>query len=150
MQSPYPPNISTACLFWRKTKPIESSADEKVCHNDTFSFADMVENSAIDGSYLLADALLDLDQGDYIPCRVLYRASAFSLYTVQIFDLFSIDDDSEKNVERPLLFVKHFPHQFIKFVRRPYTSDQHIPWAFRHPIVFSDDIFPSQWKDLER
>ena len=38
------------------------------------------------------------------------------------------------------------PRERIRFVDAPYHSDQHLSWAFRHPIMIPDDIFPLSWR----
>jgi len=45
-------------------------------------------------------------------------------------------------------FVENFPHDFITFVDRPYTSVSHSTDSFRHPIMIPSDIFPESWRDL--
>ena len=42
-------------------------------------------------------------------------------------------------------FEYNVPQEAIAFVDRPYQSDQHLRNAFRHPMVFPDEITPSQW-----
>jgi hypothetical protein len=39
------------------------------------------------------------------------------------------------------------PHNAIRFVDKPFQSDQHIATAFRHPIVFPDDLTPLSWRN---
>ena len=45
--------------------------------------------------------------------------------------------------------VTHVPREAIRFSDKLYTTDQHLEYAFRHPIGMPDDIFPLQWKNLE-
>jgi hypothetical protein len=39
------------------------------------------------------------------------------------------------------------PRHAIRFVDKPYTSDQHLKGAFRHPIAFPDKLIPDQWSE---
>lgn len=41
------------------------------------------------------------------------------------------------------------PQRAIRYVDRPYTSDNHMTRAFRHSIQIPDDIFPQKWRDLK-
>lgn len=44
--------------------------------------------------------------------------------------------------------VEGVPHFAIALTDRPYTSDIHMPGAFRHYIEIDDHRFPQQWRDL--
>lgn len=39
------------------------------------------------------------------------------------------------------------PRDLIIMVDVPYTTDMHLPNAFRHYIAIPDDMFPEAWKD---
>ena len=41
-----------------------------------------------------------------------------------------------------------FPREAFKFVDLPYTSDQFLPNAFRHPMMIPDEIFPEYWMNI--
>jgi hypothetical protein len=41
------------------------------------------------------------------------------------------------------------PRHTIAFSDRPYTTDMHLPNAFRHPMMIPDDIFPEAWRNAK-
>ena len=45
--------------------------------------------------------------------------------------------------------VTQVPRHAIRFTDKIYTTDPHLPTAFRHEIHLPDDVFPEQWKDLK-
>lgn len=65
-------------------------------------------------------------------------------YQTIVYEKGSIDDGREPKVIRKL---KNVPRSGIKFVDRPYHSNQHLPSAFRHYIPIPDDIFPLHWRN---
>ena len=89
---------------------------------------------------------------DYIwwwPCDVVGVASNSSgdgrpTYETIVYEKGSIDDGREPRVIRKL---KNVPRTGIKFVDRPYHSNQHLPSAFRHYIPIPDEIFPLHWRN---
>ena len=40
------------------------------------------------------------------------------------------------------------PREAFKFVDNPYTSDQFLPNAFRHPMLIPDEMFPEYWMNI--
>ena len=44
--------------------------------------------------------------------------------------------------------TRRISRDLISFAMKPYSSDQHLPGAFRHHIGVHDDLWPEQWKDL--
>jgi hypothetical protein len=42
--------------------------------------------------------------------------------------------------------VSGISRDFFAFSDRPYTTDMHLPWAFRHKMMIPDDMFPQIWK----
>jgi len=49
--------------------------------------------------------------------------------------------------EQPPIFLTNYPRSSIKFFNKPYSSDLHQSFAFRHYIEISDDIFPEHWRN---
>jgi SET domain len=41
------------------------------------------------------------------------------------------------------------PRKAIMFVDSPYTTDIHLPSAFRHPIDIPDEMLPEAWRNME-
>jgi hypothetical protein len=44
---------------------------------------------------------------------------------------------------------RHVPRRAIRFVNKPYQSDQHLATAFRHPIELPDELIPPKWKSSD-
>jgi hypothetical protein len=112
---------------------------------------------------------------DYgLPCRIIDRwiepnivtsSVHMDLYTVQIeyVPIHTVAEQhcSDKNQNDPTtasietrstaIWVTRtdVPRSAIRFFDMPYTTDLHQPYAFRHFIEINDDIFPSQWKNLQ-
>ena len=53
------------------------------------------------------------------------------------------NDDESTSVEK-----FHVPREAILFFDLPYTTDIHLPNAYRHEIGIPDEIFPKAWRDL--
>ena len=83
------------------------------------------------------------------PCTILrYRLDEKTgdyLYTVRLVGL---DEDGETETSSAL--VDDVPRLAIHFVDKPFTSDQHLPNAFRHDIRIPDNIFPVAWRNVLR
>ena len=80
-------------------------------------------------------------ENDFIwswPCEIISSNSDNSIFTVKV-----LQRTTENPNERPVIrLLKNFPRNSIKFVDKPYHSDQHLSNAFRHYIPIPDDIFP--------
>lgn len=76
------------------------------------------------------------------PCSVLQRDDASMLYAVKIRNRPGISNPVPK-----MHIVKGVPRPAIRFTDKIYTTDQHLPDAFRKFISIPDDIFPEQWRD---
>jgi len=77
-----------------------------------------------------------------MPCKVLKRYETESAGTE---DKFQYEISIKGNFD---IFFYDVPREAIQFVYKEYTSNQHIPTAFRHEIEIPDEIFPDKWKDL--
>jgi hypothetical protein len=88
------------------------------------------------------------------PCTILKREqqpqTKSSRYTVQMWNragnMTPFDERIPKEEETRHI-VEQVPRAAIRFVDKPYTTDQHLPNAFRHWIglVSSSDLFPDAW-----
>jgi len=75
----------------------------------------------------------------YLPCDIYFHGDDDRL-TVGIY---AVSNDV------PLIFTD-YPSESVRFVSKKYTSDEHLPNSFRHPIGLSDKaMFPEQWKNLK-
>jgi len=61
-------------------------------------------------------------------------------------------DDSKYTVSIPFynVILENYPAESIVFRMNQYTSDQHLPNAFRHFIGINNSIFPKQWRNLPK
>ena len=112
---------------------------------------------------------------DYgLPCRILDRwidrtivtsSLHMDLYTVQIeyvpahtvteqhyeFQWSGTANDTTSRRTSTAIWVTRtdVPRSAIRFFDRPYTTDLHQPYTFRHYIQMKDELFPPQWKNLQ-
>ena len=86
----------------------------------------------------------DDTQGEYTPCHIQSREmiQEEDYYTVEIL----LDElEQEKSISH---IVHRVPRHRIDLRDVAYTSDIHLPHAFRHSIGVPDDVFPDAWKNL--
>ena len=82
-------------------------------------------------------------------CHILSRTynskTETFMYEVNLWPNHKDDQDSPN---KSGTYVDYdVPHNAIRFVDKPFRSDQHIPTAFRHPIGFPDDLTPPFWRN---
>jgi hypothetical protein len=68
-------------------------------------------------------------------------------YTVQVLNFDQMHDD-QKVGHSEALIVEDVPRVAIAFSDFMYTSDMHLPNAFRHEMRMDDGLFPRRWRDL--
>ncbi|KAG7345061.1 SET methyltransferase domain containing protein [Nitzschia inconspicua] len=96
-----------------------------------------------EGNY--ADPYDFIDKAGWIPekkgfpCDIVKRDSATETYEVSI--------NYTENDESYVKFHKDVPRKAISFVDHPYTTDMHLPNAFRHPIGIPDEMLPDAWRN---
>lgn len=78
------------------------------------------------------------------PCRII-RKDASGGFTAEMFNLGNDDAIPEQFMPH---VVTDIPRSVIEVRDKPYHSDQHLEFAFRHEIGIPDEIFPKQWMDL--
>ena len=74
-----------------------------------------------------------------VDCEVLARTKTEQgpyVYNVSLWNDWEAD-----------YFEYDVPQEAISFMDQPYQSDQHLKNAFRHPMVFPDELTPSQWRE---
>lgn len=84
----------------------------------------------------------------YVHCHVLEREKGDHgayMYTVALTFDHNAEFDPSIKMEDRYIDVK-VPRRAIRFADKPYTSDEYLPSAFRHPIVLPNELFPQQWK----
>jgi len=134
---PYPENLQTACFY-----SYERYKNDKNNPDKNFAAGKIGEGvTAIRWKYsrgLLEFVFLR-------PCHIVARDDAKMLYMAVMRNAPYTKDEEMIPKEIGNHFVSHIPRQAIRFVDKPYTTDQHLPNAFRHFIGIPDDIFPPSW-----
>lgn len=95
---------------------------------------------------------LFFDEGQqnwWYPCDVLFVDYQQDTYTTRIYNKeVYIDQNGMLNTGgRVIREVLNTPRESIRFVDKPYMSDQHLDSAFRHEIDLPDDMFPLHWRN---
>jgi hypothetical protein len=84
------------------------------------------------------------------PCRIVKKLMG-DTYLVELL----VWDESEESSKFTIGYEKRgrllwgLPRDAFYFEDMPYTRDVHQDWAFRHPMMFPDEIFPDIWKNYE-
>jgi len=136
---PYAENVQVTCLY---SRPLDKEPKSTLPSNwKELSDAEIIQLHSKPGEYHDKSddkcTTKSMTYWTYEPCKIYFNNNNF-LFTVGIFP----DENSP-----PLVFTE-YPGSSIKFSSKIYSSDQHLPNAFRHPIGFPDDLFPTQWKNL--
>ena len=58
-----------------------------------------------------------------------------------------IEFDYDSDAHEPI-FLRDYPREGIVFVSETYTSDQHLPNAFRRYIGLRDNMVPDEWQNI--
>mmetsp|Transcript_4592 Transcript_4592/g.6515 ORF Transcript_4592/g.6515 Transcript_4592/m.6515 type:complete len:636 (+) Transcript_4592:185-2092(+) len=120
-ENPYPENVQFVCFY--------NGDEEEEDEEEEDSDAEYEESGK---EYISDDILVE---NTVFPCDLETLDKASGSATVYI--------PSKR------LTLKDYPTVSILFRQRQYTSDQHLPKAFRHPIGIDDSLFPDQWKNLD-
>jgi hypothetical protein len=84
------------------------------------------------------------DWSNLRPCSIMQRhesAGGSHAYTVRI------RNRAPASVVPKMHVVSKVPRQAIRFYNQPYTTDTHLPYAFRHWIGLDEGVFPEAWLD---
>lgn len=137
-RDPYPHTVVTSC-YYEYVQDASYEVDESGTYADPQQQTVWVKNFVG----------LDVSVPDYLfvrPCRILERTSD-NLYTVQILNY----DHQHRDQIIPdtyMLIVRNMPRDAITFTDFAYTTDQHLPQAFRHEMMLPDFLFPDAWRNL--
>jgi hypothetical protein len=129
--NPYPDNLETRChpqTLWYFDATTQSHQSPK-----------LIETKVGWAAAELGDA-----------CQVLERHNTTAIpsnagghgvvYTVEVLD----------EVEGgPSFLARNVTRDFIIFGDVPYSTDIHLPWAFRHAMIIPDEMVPENWKNLK-
>jgi len=136
LKAPYPKNIYTACAYFHGQTEIQLPGNWRELSDE-----DILQNYSVTyQKFSLATGGLQEDK----TCQILFReenendVNDPSMYTV----LFLPYEHGDQ------LIVSGYPERYIKFNMKLYSSDQHLPKAFRSPIGIPDEIFPIEWKNI--
>mmetsp|Transcript_37958 Transcript_37958/g.92400 ORF Transcript_37958/g.92400 Transcript_37958/m.92400 type:complete len:765 (-) Transcript_37958:102-2396(-) len=103
------------------------------------------------GRNILTEADLEWELGDHgTPCEIKSRSvdqkTGAELYSATIRYIYH-HKNGDKEVTKD---IENVPRSAIKFIDRQYSTDLHLPQAFRHFVGIPDDIMPDQWKNRPR
>jgi len=109
----------------------------------------------------------DWEDDPLYPCKIIARAETDGsegdggsqiteaiAYAVQILDASELEATPGYKVEHDLIpageehVITDVPRSAILVRDKLYSKDEFLPGAFRHPMVFPDDIFPESWRNL--
>jgi len=143
---PYPENIVTAC-FYRYSDAVNSSQPVQKKNSDGKKVVTTIKWKATRGIFNF----------DYLrPCTIISRVDNIilkqdsepqSLYTVLIKNRKSLPEN-EKVPKGAKHIVTHIPRYALRFVDKPYTTDQTLEGSFRNPIGMPEGMFPKMWLNL--
>ena len=126
-EEPYPDNVQVTC-FYHYGQHMEEAAGESPVQWRLTPFTGRVSSQR--------------------PCRLLRKEMdphGDTSYTAEIYNSAQGGDDNiPEGVQH---IVTGIPREAIALTNKLYSSDQHLPNAFRHEIGIPDDIFPRQWMD---
>jgi hypothetical protein len=125
---PYPEDVLLACFLETVDRPDGTVMTHQQYGWDITNFAAHATEAAYDGTALCKVTVLDRK---HVP-------EFFYNYTV-----WAHTGESDKDIEE----VMNVPHSACTFVDLPYTSDIHLPRAFRHYIGLPNSIFPKSWQN---
>lgn len=129
---PYPDNIFTSCFYKYNATEDKRTSSER--------------NSVTTVPWQMSRGLFELS--NLRPCLVLERqhdTKKGTTFTVQIKNRFGLSPEQRVSGAH---IVTEVPRRAIRFSDKIYTTDQHLPGAFRHPIGIPYDVFPEEWMDL--
>ena len=135
----YPDNLQTACFY-----KYQDNAIQKKKHSQYDS----------DGVTMIKwRPSVGIQELQFLrPCTILKRDEdkerGASRYTVQMLNRPGNMTPVEERIPKEEVkrhIVEQVPRPAIRFVDKPYTTDQHLPNAFRHYIGLPEGMFPDAW-----
>jgi SET domain len=123
---PYPANVQTSCFYEYQ--------------NGTKSTTDDIKQTVTTVQWNWTRRVFEWT--NLRPCSILHRSADDAYYTVQIKNRHGSPSIPNRHL------VSKVPRPAIRFTDRIYTTDQHLPYAFRHWIGLANEILPNAWKDL--
>jgi hypothetical protein len=90
-------------------------------------------------------SLVDWEENEIVPCRILQRNDGDSTYITEIFERKELLTQS-KDVLVAIVF--NLPRNAFHFLDEKYQRDHHQRWSFRHDMRIPDEIFSHAWKTV--
>ena len=144
-EHPYPDNIFTSCFYiYNHTKHGSTTTATKDDPNHVVTVPWEHERGIFELRHLR-------------PCMVLRRENSAlthqrkkegTRFVVQIRNRPNLPPDAVIPPGR-VHIVTRVPRHAIRFSDKIYTTDPHLPTAFRHEIHLPDNVFPKAWRDME-
>jgi hypothetical protein len=135
VKEPYPENLQTAC-FVSLHRFFEELQDEGLEHG-----------TAMDWSRK--------DEANHMsclrPCSITHRIDIDGTvsYRAIVYPMERFEEPEECGGEylpSEGLTVEEIASEAVTLIDKPYSSDIHQPWAFRHSIVVPENFLPSSWR----
>ena len=101
------------------------------------------------GWYLARHGLFTENENEKNPMCTIVKQLEDDSYLVRIIEWYDNDDDRMwEYYSDNSLTAWGIPRDAFFFEDLPYTRDIHQEWAFRHPMMIPDEIFPEAWKNI--
>lgn len=160
------PHLFSACAYWPTEFDDDEVWQEKDMALENMSNEELLEKLSDDGSIYKENYLTHPD-GAYWPCHLLLkedhsvddgedggdkasREDHPVTYTVRILQREHSEHGEMPWAENEMpRYLTNYPKESIRIFPKPYSSDQHLPNAFRYYIPIPDDTLPDQWKNLK-
>ena len=131
-QTPYPEGVITGCYIESVDDLPDGSIKYNAMNQQVVKFVGPATWENFMGQNLNICDLID---------RYEYVDGGMTKYNYTVH--------THKNMDVPptIIEVRHVPHSAITLIDRPYTSDIHIPRAFRRWMNIEDQRFPQSWRN---
>jgi len=145
LEHPYAPNLQISCFY--QYSVYHDKRNEGILSSSSSS-----KNTKASGEVTTVKWQMDRRTFEFKnlrPCSVMHREKLPNrqfYYTVMIKNRPGLPEN-EVIPKEEMHVVNGVPRGAIRFTDKLYTTDQHLPNAFRHEIGIPDEIFPDQWKD---
>ena len=154
---PYPASVFTSCYY--EHRPYEQGiVDRSGRYHDSSSVIlkrwEPLEYGVPDHFFLRPCRILErypIRRNPYLDPAQKQGDASVDLdgfaYTVQVLNFDSMHEDQRVH-ESETLIVSDVPREAIIFSDFMYTSDMHLPSAFRHEMQLDDSLFPRNWRNI--
>jgi len=138
-KNPYADNVVVKCLF--------AENDDNPLLLPPSNWRDM-SDAALIQKYSHPGGIYSISSKEFISRDYFWRYDLCNIYFHGDDDRLTVGIYAISN-DIPLIFTD-YPSESVRFVSKEFTSDEHLPNSFRHPIGLQDKaMFPEQWKNLK-